>query len=116
MRSDQNILGIKAPILVSGNLNNSPGVIIQGNNGGIKINKGVIIAKIHVHLSTEEAEKFNLKNNDLVDVYYNNKAIVKNVVVRSGELHKSHFHIDKEEAKLLGLNNNNLVELRNTNH
>ena len=112
MRGDQIILGVKAPVLVSGNLENSPGIIIQGPHGSIKINKGVIIPKIHVHLSTEEALEFGLKNNDLVDIYYDNRLITKDVVIRAGELHKSDFHIDKEEAKVFNLKNNDLVELR----
>jgi len=113
MRRDQTVLGIKAPILVSGNLENSPGIIIRGSKGAVKIEKGVIIAKVHVHLSTEEAKEFGLNNGDKVNVHHNNKLIMGDVVVRSGDLHKSHFHIDKEEAEILGLKNNDLVELRN---
>jgi putative phosphotransacetylase len=112
MRKDQDVLGIKAPILVSGNSENSPGTIIQGSHGAIKIEKGVIIAKTHVHLSNEEAQEFGLNNGDLVDVYHDNKLITENVVIRSGGLHKSDFHIDKEEAKYFGLKNNDLIELR----
>ena len=112
MGGDQKILGVKAPILVSGNLEGSPGIIVQGPKGAVKIDKGVIIAKIHVHLSTDEANEFGLENGDKVDVYYNNKLIFRDVVIRSGDAHKSHFHIDKEEAKLFKLKNNDLVELR----
>ncbi len=118
LRGDQFILGLKAPLYVSGgregntSLDDSPGTIIQGMKGAIKIDKGVIIPKIHVHLGTEESEEFGLNNNDLVDIYHNNKLITKDVVVRCGDLHKSNFHIDKEEAEEFGLNNNDLVELR----
>ena len=112
MRRDQTVLDIKAPVLVSGTLEHSPGIIIQGSKGAVKIEKGGMIAKVHVHLSTEEAKEFGLNNGDKVDVYYNNKLIISDVIVRSGELHKSHFHIDKEEAEILGLKNNELVELR----
>ena len=106
MRRDQKILGVRAPILVS------PGIIIQGPKGAVKIDKGVIIAKIHVHLSADEAREFGLENDDKVDVYYNNKLIFNDVVIRSGDAHKSHFHIDREEAQLFKLKNNDLVELR----
>lgn len=112
LRSDQKILDIKAPVLVSGNLEGSPGIIIQGPVGAIKIDKGIIIAKMHVHLSTEEAQEFELENGDKVDIYYNNKLITKDVIVRIGELHKSDFHIDKEEAQEFRLKNKDLVELR----
>ena len=118
LRGDQKILGIKAPLYVStgregrGSLEGSPGAILQGSNGAVKIDKGVIIAKMHVHLSTDEANEFGLKNNDLVDIYYNGRLVAENIIVRSGELHKSHFHIDKEEAKEFNLKNNDLVELR----
>ena len=112
MRSDQMILGIKAPILVSGNLDNSPGAIVQGSNGAIRLDKGVIIAKMHVHLHDEEAKSFGLKNGDKVDIYNNERLITRDVIIRAGETHKSNFHIDKEEAKHFGLKNNELVELR----
>ena len=112
LRGDQRILGIKAPILVSGNLKGSPGIIIQGKIGTVKINRGVIIAKPHVHLHTEEAKSFGFENGDHIDVYHKERLIMKYVIVRSGELHKSDFHIDKEEALSLKLKNNDLVELR----
>lgn len=112
MRGDQFTLGIKAPVLVSGNVEGSPGIIIQGHKGAVKINKGVIIAKLHVYLSNEEAKEFGLKDGDKVNVYHDNKLITKDVIIRAGELHKSDFHIDKEEAKAFNLKNNDLVELR----
>ncbi len=111
MRSEQSILGIKAPVLVSGNLENSPGIIVQGNNGGIKLKKGVIIAKMHVHLHISEASEFGLKNGDKVKIYFNKRLLIEDVIIRSGDSHKSHFHLDKEEATYFGLKNNDLVEL-----
>lgn len=113
MRNDEKILGISAPILVSGDLEGSPGIIVQGSKGAVKLDKGVIIAKMHVHLSALEAEEFGLKSNDLVKIYHNGRFITENVVIRCGELHKSDFHIDKEEARKFGLKNNDLVEIRN---
>ena len=89
MRSEEGILGIKAPVLVSGNLENSPGTILQGTKGAVKLTKGVIIAKMHVHLHTLEAGEFEFKNGDKVDIYFNDKRLIQDVIIRSGDTHKS---------------------------
>src|SRR5213080_2544850 len=47
-------LGIDLPLRISGNHDNTPGVTILGPRGALTINKGVIRAERHAHMSTDD--------------------------------------------------------------
>src|SRR4051812_40209060 len=57
-------LGIDLPLRISGNHDNTPGVTILGPKGAITIDKGVIRAERHVHMSTEDMAHFGVKDGD----------------------------------------------------
>src|SRR5436853_2567768 len=47
-------LGVDLPLRISGNHEGTPGVTILGPRGAITINKGVIRAERHAHMSTQD--------------------------------------------------------------
>ena len=47
--TDARGLGFKAPVRESGDLDGTPGCVLRGPKGEITIDKGVIIAKRHIH-------------------------------------------------------------------
>ena len=56
---DARKLKINATIRESGDLISSPGCVLVGPNGKLKINQGVIIAKRHIHVNpSDEIAKF----------------------------------------------------------
>jgi len=57
-------LGIDLPLRISGNHDNTPGVTILGPKGAITINKGVIRAERHVHMSTDDMAYYGVKDGD----------------------------------------------------
>lgn len=100
-KTDARLVGIDAPIRESGDLGNTPGCLILGPAGTLNLGSGVIVAKRHVHLSTEYAEKNNLKNGQLVSVKVENNErplIFGNVVVRVDKNFSPAVHIDTDEA------------------
>jgi len=61
-------LGVKAPIRDSGDLEDTASITLVGPQGSVTIKEGTIIAARHIHLHTNDAKKFSLKNGDRVSV------------------------------------------------
>src|SRR5213595_3236562 len=57
-------LGIDLPLRISGNHEGTPGATVMGPRGAITLNKGVIRAERHVHMSTEDMAYFGVKDHD----------------------------------------------------
>ncbi|MDR3179054.1 MAG: phosphate propanoyltransferase [Oscillospiraceae bacterium] len=104
--TDSKKLGIDIPIKESGDLIDTPGCILKTEFGEIKINKGLIVAKRHVHLSCESAKKFNLKNGKNVSVKVDSgerSLIFFKTIVRISENFTDAVHIDTDEANAAGI-------------
>lgn len=104
-KTDCFILGINAPVRLSGDLEGTPGIFLIGPSGSLKIEEGVIVAKRHLHCNSEEAEKIGVKNNDLVSVKIEGERslIFNEVVVRVGKNFSLAMHIDTDEANASGI-------------
>ncbi|HBJ74986.1 MAG TPA: acetate/propionate family kinase, partial [Syntrophaceae bacterium] len=50
-RTEQFKLGIEVPIRDSGDTEGTPGITIEGDSGSVDLEKGVICAKRHIHIS-----------------------------------------------------------------
>src|SRR5215210_6508761 len=57
-------LGIDLPLRISGNHDGTPGCTILGPKGALTIDKGVIRAERHVHMSTEDMNHYGVKDGD----------------------------------------------------
>ncbi|MCX6742749.1 MAG: phosphate propanoyltransferase [Candidatus Parcubacteria bacterium] len=97
-------LGLKPVLRVSGNIKGTPGAILIGPKGNIKIRQGVIVAQRHLHLSPSEAKSLKLKSGKLVSVKIKGPRglIFDNVIVRSGAGHKKSFQLDTDEGNACG--------------
>lgn len=100
LQSDTYKLGIKAPVKLSGDLIDTPGITLIGPKNVIKINSGVIIAKRHVHMNTEDASKLGYKNFDTVNIKINTERpiIFHDIPIRIHNTFTTEFHIDMDEA------------------
>ncbi|MCX7817110.1 MAG: acetate/propionate family kinase [Syntrophales bacterium] len=99
-RTEEFKLGVDAPIRESGDLEGTPGIVIEGERGTIRINKGVICARRHIHLSPEEALKLGLRDKDVVMVRVKGERelIFGDVLVRVHPEYRMDMHIDTDEA------------------
>lgn len=97
-------LGIKPLLRVSGNLQGTPGCILIGPKGKIKITSGVIVAQRHVHLSPTEVKSLKLKKGQIVKMKISGPRglVFDKVVVRTGQSHKKAFQIDTDEGNACG--------------
>lgn len=98
-------LGIHAPVRQSGDIENTPGLTIIGRKGTVILEKGVIIAQRHIHMTPQDAERLHVLDNQIVELKINGLrgGIYNNVVVRVNEDFKLECHIDIEEANAAGL-------------
>lgn len=103
--TDARSIGLPIVIRESGDISGTPGCKLIGPCGEVEIKEGVIVAKRHVHLTPETAEKLGLKNKDIVWVKINTperKAILGDVVIRVSEKFADAMHIDTDESNTVG--------------
>jgi acetate kinase len=98
--TEQFKLGIHPPIRESGDLENTPGVIIEGTTGSVSLEKGVICALRHVHMPPDSALKFGLRDKFKVRIRVEGERelVFGDVLVRINPDYKLSLHIDTDEA------------------
>lgn len=103
--TDCHSLGIDAPVRESGDISKSASVIIQGPKGTVEIPEGLIVAKRHIHMTPEDAEKFNVKDKDIVTVAIpgSRKLYFGDTIVRVNKSYSLAMHIDIDEANAAGI-------------
>lgn len=113
--ADARALGVESIIRDSGDITGSPGCKIVGPLGSTEIKEGVILAARHIHMTPEDAEKFNVKDKDFVNVETAGErgVIFKNVLIRVSPSYALELHVDIEEGNAAGLSNGDSVELIN---
>jgi len=98
--TDATALGFKdVPIRESGDVAGTPGCKLIGPAGEIEIKEGVMVAKRHVHLTPEDAEKFGLVDKQLVQVRVSGERslIFDEVVARVHPEYATFMHVDYDE-------------------
>ena len=102
---DARSIGVKAPIRESGDLEGSAGCRLVGPKGEVEIKDGVIIAKRHIHMTPEDAEKYGLEDKQVVSVKVDTaerSLIFGDVVVRVSPKYALAMHIDTDESNAAG--------------
>ncbi|MBE6606309.1 MAG: phosphate propanoyltransferase [Ruminococcaceae bacterium] len=99
--TDARTLGVTAPVRESGDVNGSAPVKLVGPEGEVELAEGVIIAKRHIHLTPEDAEKFGVADKEIVSVKVTNNdrtTVFGDVVCRVSPKFAAAMHIDTDEA------------------
>jgi propanediol utilization protein len=113
-RSDAFTLGIDAPIRLSGDLTDSAGVAIEGPCGRIELEKGVIVALRHIHMSPTDAVLFGVENGDKVAVRIDSRdrdVVFEDVTVRIDPSFRLQLHLDTDEANAAGVDERTTAKL-----
>ena len=102
--TDARSLGITAPIRQSGDIADTPGAKLRGTMGEITLTRGVIIAKRHIHMTPEDAEKMGVTDKQIVrlQTYTHRPLIFDDVVVRVSSNFATFVHLDYDEANACG--------------
>jgi acetate kinase len=98
--TEQFKLGIHPPIRESGDIADSPGCILESPNGSVKIDRGVICALRHVHMSPEDALRYGVRDKSFVRVRIegDRELVFGDVLVRVDPSFKLAMHIDTDEG------------------
>ncbi len=99
-RTEEFKLGIDAPIRLSGDLDGTPGITLEGPAGQVRLDRGVICAMRHIHMVPEDAMAFAVRDHDVlrVRVLGERSLIFGDVVVRVDPNFRLDMHIDTDEA------------------
>jgi acetate kinase len=104
-RTDEIELGINAPLRESGDLEGTPGIVIEGPAGSVTLEYGVICALRHIHMSPADADVLGLKNGDKVAAVVtagDRKMVFGDVVVRVSPAFRIELHLDSDEGNAAG--------------
>ena len=99
--SDARTLGLNPNIRESGNIDGTIGVQLVGPAGTVTLEKGLIVAKRHVHLTPEAAEAQGVVNGQVVEikVHTDDRSMTfGDVVIRVSDKFAPAMHIDTDEA------------------
>ena len=106
-------LGIHAPVRMSGDLDGTPGLILEGTAGRVELSNGVIFAQRHIHMTATDARRLDLHTGDVVRVRVEGERelIFGDVAVRVSPKFKLEFHLDTDEANAADLNTGDIAYL-----
>lgn len=99
--TDARSIGLPIVVRESGDIEGTPGCTIVGPQGQITIDKGVIVAKRHIHLTPAAAKEFGVEDKQIVCVEVTGTGrniVFGDVVIRVREDFAPAMHIDTDES------------------
>ncbi len=111
--ADGFVLGVQAPIKMSGDLVGSSPIEIMGPKGSVTKDGGVIVAWRHIHIPCDMAAQYGLTDGQEVSVQTegHRAGIMQRIAVRATQASVLEMHVDVEEANAYGLTNGSLVKV-----
>ena len=102
--TDGRTLGITPPVRLSGKIEGSPGAILEGPMGTVPLERGVIAAQRHIHMTPEDAARFGVQDKQVVrlQTYTDRPVIFGDTVVRVSKDFATFVHLDYDEANACG--------------
>jgi putative phosphotransacetylase len=103
--TDARALGVVPPIRESGDVEGTPGCKVIGPCGEFETDSGVIVAKRHIHVTPEDAEKYGLHDKQIVSVRVGGPraTVFGETVVRVSPKFQTRMHIDCDENNAAAL-------------
>ena len=102
--TDALALGVKAPIRQSGDITGTPEITVSNGDKQVKLSQGLIVAKRHMHITPEDANRFHVTDGEIVKVkvFGARPLIFDDLVVRVSKDFRTYIHIDYDEANACG--------------
>jgi len=103
--TEQFKLGIHPPIRESGDLQGTPGCTLEGPAGRVALERGVICAMRHIHMTPADALRYGVRDKSTVRIRVpgDRELIFGDVRVRVGANYRLAMHIDTDEANAANL-------------
>jgi acetate kinase len=98
--TEQFKLGISPPIRESSDIADTPGCTLEGPAGSVKVDRGVICALRHIHMTPEDALRYGVRDKSVVRVRIagDRELVFGDVLVRVDPNFALAMHIDTDEA------------------
>ncbi len=115
--TDARTLGIDTPLRQSGDILDTPGIVLASPYGIISLEQGVIVAGRHIHMPSADSTRFAVSDGDMVSVHVQGKrpVIMEDVLVRVSDNFKLAMHIDLDEGNGCGcINGTSAVIMQTT--
>ena len=102
--TDGRILGIVPPVRPSGDVKNSPGALLKGSAGEVRLSEGVVAAQRHIHITPADADRFGVEDKQIVrlQTFTERPLIFEDVLVRVSKDFATRVHLDFDEANACG--------------
>lgn len=100
-RTDEFHLGVDAPIRVSGRIEGSAPITLEGPAGKVDLSEGLICAWRHIHMNGDDAARFGVAHGEFIEVAVTGgerDLIFQDVMVRVAPAYVLEMHIDTDEA------------------
>ena len=112
-RTDSYKLKVNPPIRTSGDLEDSLPITIVGPKGKINLDKGLIIADRHIHVTKEDLKNLNIKENEEVAIKIEGEksGILKSVHPKLSEKASLRLHLDNDDANAFNIKTGDTVEV-----
>lgn len=113
-RTDEFRLGVDAPIRGSGQVEGSAPIILEGPQGTINLDQGLICARRHIHMTPADAESYGVEDSDEVEVEISGTPrdlTFGDVLIRVSDKYILEMHIDTDEANAAELSTGTTGEL-----
>lgn len=110
-KTDAYKLGVNPPMRKSGDVENAEVITIIGPKDKVTLNS-CILADRHIHISKEEADSLNIKDDQVIDVYINSsKPGMIRAQFKVTDNGYKEIHLDTDDANAFLLNQNDEVEI-----
>jgi acetate kinase len=98
--TEQFKLGVHPPVRESGDIADTPGCTLESPTGSVKVDRGVICALRHIHMTPEDALRYGVRDKSVVHVRIegDRKLTFGDVLIRVDPNFSLAMHIDTDEA------------------
>lgn len=110
LKSDEEVLGIYAPVRNSGDLEGSADITVIGPQKEVYLEEACIIANRHIHINEEDAKTLGVSNEEVVRIKKDN-IIIDNVHIKIDPSNVLECHLDKDDGLKYGIENLDEVEI-----
>jgi acetate kinase len=98
--TEQFTLGVHPPIRASGDIADTPGCTLESPTGSVKVDRGVICAWRHIHMTPADALRYGVRDKSVVRVRIagDRELVFGDVLIRVDPNFALAMHIDTDEA------------------
>lgn len=111
--TDAYFLGLNPPVRMSGDFRDAKDIVLCNKDIKTLCANSCILANRHIHINTNEQDKYNLYDGDKVMAYIDGVrgGVLDNVLVKSRDNYNLEMHLDTDEANAMGVRNGEFVHI-----